>query len=41
MKNSEGQGTIINTIRTMSMDEYIVQKPNVIINDEKNYRETI
>ncbi|CAD8125237.1 unnamed protein product [Paramecium sonneborni] len=27
--------------RTMSAEEEILQKPNVIINDEKNYRETI
>ncbi|CAD8187821.1 unnamed protein product [Paramecium pentaurelia] len=27
--------------RTMSMEEEILIKPNVIINDEKNYRETI
>jgi len=28
-------------IRTMSVEEEILHKPNVVINDERNYRETV
>ena len=41
MMNSEEQSIFINILRTISAEEEILYKPNVIINDEKNYRETI